>query len=873
MKPGLIYRGSYDDVQATSATDKQLDVKTFTVNIYDTSIQIEDAENETVVKMDMADDPCRFVTSNNDEDKFSPILSLTAEIKVHTDENVNLNTFAGGDDNRFYTEVLLETTIVFKGFLLLQDLQQDFMPDPNVLLLVASDNIPVLKDIPLTDFSNENPVGFNRLIDYIVLALSKTKLLLPVKVFNNLREKDTRPFTSDASFVTGPNQIGVFAGASFFRAGKKIRVSNTASNNIDVTVESVVNAPLLGTVTLNVAETLTTEAVAVDAVFTDISANFYSDNFIEAKTFEKEIGESEDCYAVLAKILGEHCRLIQQWGTWWIISVDELDNNDLYATNFDSEGEFVSQDDPTTYTKNIGSNESIFFINEDAIVKPTMPHKYIKETFKLTPPKEIICNIDFARGGLITASVGSSTFFLDDWTHGKEQASALTLATPTAAAYIKRNYDGLGYEKDRFAVVEHETDGGAIRSCPVPVGQGDRITLSFDYALSADSSITGSVSPGVAYALLFGDDGTFWTMSFGSVSFVPGSWHQSNAGFTSNLRLILDTYTADDINQTERKSVSAESLQIPVDGKLYIQLRNPNFNSEASDIYFSGLQLDYKAYINNGYLPVKEQYHKISATVNNNVRRENEVFISDSPRKIFKGGLFKPYYDDFILVETFYKGNIYPAGDPPDDELKKFGEWQAWWIWNQFRLCNREFDYTAQGLDTNTLIDTVANPVSPVHKFFLTDGNESTWGRHFMLLHHEANTHLGEWEGFLSEVYNEEKGKDYGSATSASNNLTGYWWAFLYNDGGADHTVYFFQVTEVNPGWYRENTPAVPPFPSDVDLDNDYTYVGDVLQDILDWLGLTIDDMITFEPNAETSIVSTTSTVITATHEFKYVLE
>lgn len=872
MKPGKVYIGEFNDVQADS--DNQLDSILHQVYIYDTSVQIEDDATEEQIYMQMAGEPVREITSDDNESKFTPILSRSYEINVLTDDKINLSTFAGSDDNRWKVIYKIAGQTVFIGYLLLDDLQMEFMPDPNVLLLVATDNLGITKDKPLTDLQGNNPSGVNRLIDYLVWALAATNLALPIKVFNNLREEDSRPFTSDTTFATGPNQIGVFTGPSFFRPGKKIQVSNTSSNNGIVTIESVLVSG--ATTTLNVAETLVNE-VGVDTIFTDVSANFYNDCFVHAKTWEKEIGESIDAYTVIQRILGDHCRLIQQWGAWWIISVDELDNFQMRGCNYDEEGNFVDNDDPTTYTKEIGldNNESIQFINEDAIVKPTMPHKFIKETFKLQTPKEIVCNINFSRGELIQALSGFSKFRIEDWTHGIEQASAISLAAAVTTAYIRRNYDGLGYEKERFAVVPHESGGAAIRTCAVEVAEKDRIKLTFDYALSADSGVSGSVGPNIAYVLLFGDDGTYWTLAYGSLSHPNGTWVESNGTFTSNLTPIKDTYDSTDINQTESRSLTVDSLNIPVTGKLYIQLRNPNFNSEASDIYFNGLQLEYRAYINDGYLPIKEQYHKITGVVNNNVKRENEVFIGDSPRKIFKGALLKynGFTEDYDLVERFYKANIYTDNDPPDEALKTFGEWQAWWIWNQYRLCNREFDFTAQGLDTNTLKDSVPNPISPVHTFFLTDVTDDTNGRYFMLLHHEAGMHIGEWNGFLSEVYKEDEGKDYGIGEEEIVEHTGRWLELIYNIGAGNVTVYYMDVTTANPsGYYKQNTPSVPPYPAGADL-SDFTYVGAGIADLLADLGIDYTDLVDVNTGVADSVISSTTIVYGSTHEFKYVLE
>jgi hypothetical protein len=869
MKPGIIYRGTIKDNQATDPHgDNDLDPQTWLVHILDHGNLIADGSTEEFVDMVMAGVPILPYTKNNDEDKFSPILETKVELRIETDANVHVNIFAGGGfDRRFETKIWLNNQVYHRGFLKLDDIQQDFMPDPNELLLVSSDNLDVLKDIPLTDDNEETLRGYNKIITYIAHSLKKTGLALDIKVINNIREQDAQPFVAaDATFATSPNQIGTIAGPTYFAAGKKIRVSGTTSNNGVYTISSVIES--LPTITLNIVETLITE-IATDVIFNDAEGHFYNHEFLEAKTFEgDEVGVSHDCYTVLEKILGEHCRLFQHWGQWWIVSIDELDENDLRIFTFDSDGVMDVDFEVTTYEKSIGidNEETIFFINEDAIVKPTIPHKYIKETFELNTPLEVVCNIDFSRGDLIDEDVGFSTYEVDDWTRFYNFPTG---GTNTGDAYIRRNFNAFDLEKDRFLVIEPElsTNEGFVKSCVVPVGATDKFNLSFDWAFSADAAGSGGYTRELGFLLLEGDDGTYWVMD------ELGDWYQSNSTWTVNLRALEQTIELAD-DQTDFVNFSVESDPIPVTGDLYLLLQSESISRYNVNVYYNNLQFDYYSYINDGFRPVRGQYHKItSETTNNKVKREKEVFISDSPRKIFKGTLTKYDGSDYILTEEFFKWNIYHSTVPPAAQFKTFGEWQAWWVWNQYRLCNREFDFTAQGVDSNALISTTPNPISPLHKYFLTDTNESTTGRHFMLLHHEADVSLGEWTGFISEVYNEAEGKNYGT-TSETASITGRWLVLVYNIGAGNVTKYYMDVTAVSPsGYYKENTPSVPPYPSTADLDADFTYVGAGIADLLTDLGITYLDLVSVTTGVAETTLTTTSTIINAIHDFKFIYE
>jgi hypothetical protein len=83
---------------------------------------------------------------------------------------------------------------------------------------------------------------------------------------------------------------------------------------------------------------------AAAAVFLDYNSQFhwYDVVYLDAKTFESEIGESENCYTVLEKILGEDCFITQWKGNWWIFRLDEMENNPVYVAEFDLVGTYIS---------------------------------------------------------------------------------------------------------------------------------------------------------------------------------------------------------------------------------------------------------------------------------------------------------------------------------------------------------------------------------------------------------------------------------------------------------------------------------------------------------------------------------------------------
>lgn len=159
-----------------------------TANIYDT---LSPRGTTVFTPITGADDPLHIFVVDNDENKFSPIKALQAEIKFLSTAAINLNSFIGtSEDNRWYVEILLGSNIVFKGFLILDDMDEDFLDSntSNVVTLIATDNIGLLKDEALTKFDGTNPRGYYRIITYLAWALGKTGLSLPINVVQNVRE-------------------------------------------------------------------------------------------------------------------------------------------------------------------------------------------------------------------------------------------------------------------------------------------------------------------------------------------------------------------------------------------------------------------------------------------------------------------------------------------------------------------------------------------------------------------------------------------------------------------------------------------------------------------------------------------------------------
>lgn len=493
------------------------------------------------------------------------------------------------------------------------------------------------------------------------------------------------------------------------------------------------------------------------------SSHFYNRIYIDAKTFEAEKGELGNCYEVLEKILGRQCMLGQRHGEWWIKNMDEYDTQPDYVAVFDYTGTFVEMLAAATYEKEIGIDEDMWWSQERAIVNFNTPKKFIKTIYRYSYPKEVPCNVDLSRGDYI-ADIDATTkkYELDCWTLYENRPNVLST---NAEAFIKRVFNANGTETERYAVigVASALIEQQLISDFIPVHEKDKIDLSF--SVKHDGQIetaAGTVTGQYGQIRLYADDGTYYTLE-GSLSGSTPAWVACTSGFNTNqkfLRIQFDG-TEDD---TEWRSVGIgdDCPPIPKDGKIQIvfchQLKVDEF-----EMHISSIDFEYIPYINGSYQKFTGQSHKIIQSSDNTESLEEEVFISDSPKKLFKGALKTYNGSAYVLAGRFWNAAVYTSGVPSDDYYHPFGYIEAFNIWNQNRLLQNIFSGSVQGIQSDA-VDGRGKPDIPTcfHTYFLRDVDEYSADRRFMLLEYEIDLKLCEISnGVLTEAHDTKRPKWY----------------------------------------------------------------------------------------------------------------
>ena len=149
-------------------------------------------QEDVEISLDMAESPVLSEVIDTDEDKFTPIRSRQVKLQLHTSNDIDIMTFTSGGDNDFYCEIAVgaEANVVFNGWLSVEDINQEFQPHPNMLVLTVTDGLGFLKDEPLTDLNGDIFTGENKIIDYLTACLAKTGRSLQLIAEMNIREKD-----------------------------------------------------------------------------------------------------------------------------------------------------------------------------------------------------------------------------------------------------------------------------------------------------------------------------------------------------------------------------------------------------------------------------------------------------------------------------------------------------------------------------------------------------------------------------------------------------------------------------------------------------------------------------------------------------------
>lgn len=662
---------------------------TFTNNLHETYSIDFDNKNYTGDVTDLTGEGQVLSLSSigDDDDRFSPILSKEIKIAIwlYETQPVTITNFLSTEDDEWRVIIYRERSMpaVFHGYIVIEDSSEPLFDKPFGIRLRASDGLPLLKNVELIKSDESDFRGLNPLTDYIGHTLYYVNPDIPFRIYSDVYHKRM-----------------------------------------------------------------------------DVNISPFEQTEVDAGTFEKDENTNDDGYTVLEKVLkATSCRLFYENGCFHIVHLRQYQNpsgfnwHEYKIVNGDVVHQASGTNEPII--ARIGKIEVIQAVNKDAQVYYKVPYKSVKKTFNYVIPQELFCNQQLQRGdkipGLSTPAVG--TPISPGYVPAKDyytpecylsSRSIWAVLSTTKDFYIRTEQDAFGYEIDRYLLIPREPQATFIHSNYIPVNTDDEFTFSVDVKVKQGNDYgRRSGEPAIFYIILIGDDGTYWNLTNDIVQseFVWVKTLVSNPRGVRSPTGIGSTDWTTVTAAANKINVDTGKVNIPVDGNIQIVLAQldsftpfyPN-----NETYYKNLQINYSPYIKNSYRPVLGDFNFYSQDLKINRTIEEEVHISDSPKKLIKGALF---VDELLATPEWYRLG--------ENESLRFMQIQALLKYNFHFRQFRKVEGTLKGLSLFNALDQ-NTPFGFLPIYSLSDVPNAP---NFILTSiTECNYVSGQWRGVIVEI-------------------------------------------------------------------------------------------------------------------------
>ena len=770
------YKGSFVNTQV-NYSDNSPNEQTIYVTITNT------AENDqSEVLLETADAPVVFQTVDNSEDKFTAIKSKSCTLRVFTNDEVNAMTFSEGGDQQYKVEIAVgnENEIIFTGWLSISDLGQTFQPDPNVLILTASDGIAFLRDIELSDNEGRYLTGPHQIIKYIAWSLQKTGLELPIWVEMNLLEVSATYGTAADHFYN-----------MLYLNAQTFETSIGESENSFSVLEKIFKEFCDLSQQNNVWFIRSTDEAG------------YAVKRVCKFTYEGEpIGYSAPS---LVKDIGA--------------AYDMAFMNDDARLSLQRPYKAVKHTFDYNYPSEIVQNIDFERGTETTAPDPTLP----SSTGIYRPEGWTLARAGDGTGGVwldLYQQAGARGEIVKEFEYGYEKERYL----------VVEHQDVTGTDFIHY-----------VKSTPFYVQKGDKLQISVDVGQDVNLNIINPVHVWLEadtnyYTWQYDNTSPSAIINQWVSKPKPLTAAIADNPFTQMWRTTLDN-SLDPTDELPKYTNISSELEVPADGRIWIRLA-VNFNIFAP-IFFNNLSITLTPRVNGSYQKYKGQQHISEQQVDNMAVRDEAVFMSDAPRIEMKGallltelgetlyngnaifaagngvnldGFYTPYFNinDYVDVSfttlnngkyrivaveyslipnktilTFAEptqsetvgaaqikaydytlsGNFYDSiefqGSPPQEDQLPYGQHQNQAVWNQYNRVFTAFEATVDGLDTDKIYDNAPNLPDLWHAYRQRDTHPATTNKIFKLLHYEQDTDNCEWGLYMIEVVDSTIPKTY----------------------------------------------------------------------------------------------------------------
>lgn len=514
------------------------------------------------------------------------IMSLWTE----TGNDITWETFITAEHDEWQILVTVDNQHYFEGFITPDEGNAPFQDKPYEVVIKATNGLSLLKGISLVDVNGEQFTSDHSLIKYIAGCLKQTGLTLPIRIR-----------------------------CAYF------------NQQMD-----------------------------------DKGDNLHNDMFLQTqlnyRTFQQNATTFVSCYDALMIILDKFCRLEYWNGMWQIKAIGELQftgGGFDYYVDYDFNGDNPLGIQELENHAQIGKTVDIYPINEDQQIYSRFAIKSARTVFNYEIWPELPTNNKFERGTIfetgdqndfedldgdgdtseIIGTYKKST--IDNWEQG--QIGILDFPNPTMTPVTEKFYRLSVYNTFDVEILRSiacetppvVTDARLWLRCePFPVNFGDRVNISMQKRYDNNFVSTNNAATVGACYIVTNDGSRSVTLDTATNTWVE----TNNPVFGIIDRLIISYSTG--MDSSKWNSFDIKSPIIPFDGNMYFVLAaEPDPGTMGARQYWKDVNLEYIPFIAGGYVQVKGDYwfrsqDKVFPDV-----AEDEVKISDSQKKLFKGAL------------------------------------------------------------------------------------------------------------------------------------------------------------------------------------------------------------------------------------------
>lgn len=359
--------------------------------------------------------------------------------------------------------------------------------------------------------------------------------------------------------------------------------------------------------------------------------------YLDAKTFQQEGLQYDDCYTVLEKICSAFgVSMFLYSGQYWFFRPEELYtsyNNNLRFANVTSVNQFEIL---KRLDIEVGVGREMQPIMPEMLRSLSRKTKFDEIDFYYTSFDEVLQNETFARGAMTSSSATTKTFNVDSWTFRRGALDSTTTGTGTFAAREIYNSSLGGGLLERYIYMDLATPSGTYqfaKSQAVAVPSSGIIKFTFDIKYA--NAITNDYVE-VAWVILQ-SGGLFYCLNENGEWTIAASLNAATASF-----IRLDVSASSNVDETTWNTIQVESNILPVAGNVTVYLGSRT-ESTANIVYYKNMEFEYLSSFESGQdirkiLGINSYYQK-SDTVNNSFKQE--IFLDDHFSALHKGAIFQ----------------------------------------------------------------------------------------------------------------------------------------------------------------------------------------------------------------------------------------